>query len=153
MPSDLDYMIMAYARDKERYGHLKEEIEEGIRAEEENQRALEALWDKQRRQPQKKGRAMKLTLQNGTEATVGVKHTKLGDGLPRRTVVWFRIDGLEPVETEAVCSLKDNFCKKTGRKLAVTRLLKRLEDSPKVTKDDRRLIFRAVCPEYSKEVA
>lgn len=35
MPSDIDYKLMAYARDPERYAHLKPEIDEEIEKEQE----------------------------------------------------------------------------------------------------------------------
>jgi hypothetical protein len=75
---------------------------------------------------------------------------------PRRlTEAWVRSvatfgngDYLSSWNAQAICSLKDNFCKRTGRKLAASKLLKKIGFS--MSKEDRRKVFFAVCPEYDK---
>lgn len=57
--------------------------------------------------------------------------------------------GEETVSAVAICSRKDNFCKRTGRKMALQKLL---TNNPKTftNVDDRRAMWQAVCPEFFK---
>lgn len=90
---------------------------------------------------------MKLSLSVG-EASLKVYHTKPEAGKRRCTKVSMKFADGTVVPEEAHCSLKDNFCKRTGRKLATTRLLRAL---PVLTRDDRRAIWRAVLPEFTTQ--
>jgi hypothetical protein len=74
----------------------------------------------------------------------------------RGTHVKLVIDGLA-YEARSVCKPPDNWCAADGRRRAANRLLELLRDKnrfPKLelTKDDRAVIFRAICHEYSPEV-
>lgn len=90
---------------------------------------------------------MKVRL-NGRELRLGISHVRAGDR--RGTRVWLAAADHTPIaEGVAMCSAADNFCKRTGRRLAVNRLLASLRLDGKVfAKEDRRAIFQAVCPEY-----
>lgn len=50
---------------------------------------------------------------------------------------------------DSICSLKDQFCKRTGRLIAAKRLLELLNESTYFSKEDRRTVFHAICPEFS----
>jgi len=90
---------------------------------------------------------MKITLKDGKEARVGCAHV-IGAKGKRGTKVWFEKDQQLTAQT-AWCSLEDNFSKKIGRKLAVGRLINHLRYQ--LEKEDRRLIFNSICPEYQSK--
>jgi len=91
---------------------------------------------------------MKITLSNGTSAYIGVRHLSSPDGKRRRTQIWFLHPSYDEIVVEAKCYVKDNFCKRTGRKVAAQYLLNKL--SFLLNKEDRRLVFQRICPEYSR---
>lgn len=48
----------------------------------------------------------------------------------------------------AWCSPTDNFCKREGRRRAAAKLLQTLRHNSSLTRQDRREVFKAICPEY-----
>ncbi len=99
---------------------------------------------------------MLIRLPDGSELRLGVNHIRDKHGR-RGTKVWIRTsDGMVNREVFAMCSEQDNFCKRTGRKLAADRLLKLLrweeltcgELREYTRKPIRRQLFKAVCPEF-----
>ena len=97
---------------------------------------------------------MKLTLKDGRLIDVKVFHVRRerAGQMCRGTEVVV-LDGQYRYSEAALCSPKDNFSKRVGRKLAVTRLLDGLRRSTwtnnDFTKEDRRDIFKVVCPEFN----
>lgn len=100
---------------------------------------------------------MKITLSDGREAILQVSH-RLGKGVThdkqgrRHTTVTLVVpngDRLEDYVGRALCSPKDNFCRRIGRKKAVTRLCQEAN----LSKPDRRSVWAAVCPEFYKQPA
>ena len=106
---------------------------------------------------------MFVTLHDGTEARIHVAHktfaTRLG---PRRgTLVKFVVNG-RTFSVKAICSPTDNFSKKAGRKYAAEKFLRRARMpwnkaimkktdyylSNLLTKEDRRNIFKSICPQF-----
>lgn len=51
-------------------------------------------------------------------------------------------------EVTAYCSPLDNFCRLTGRRVAAEKLIGVLNDLD-WAKEDRREVFRTICPEYA----
>lgn len=86
-----------------------------------------------------------VVLSDGRWVGVSINHLP---GYPRRTTVALRADGSSLVEATARCSLQDNFCRRTGRKIAANKLLAVMRNRfyPKV---DRESVFQAIYPEYS----
>lgn len=70
-------------------------------------------------------------------------------GVGRSTIITVTINGNDGSVSEAEgiahCSPKDNFCRATGRKLALQRYL---EANTFITRADRALLWKAVCPEF-----
>ncbi len=94
---------------------------------------------------------MFIRLSNGKEMRVGCRHSKVKEGLPRKTTVFLKdVESENVLEAQAVCSLEDNFEKRTGRILAAMRLNAALR-AVGFEKQDRRLIFEAVCPDLKKK--
>jgi len=58
--------------------------------------------------------------------------------------------GEETVSAVAICSRKDNFCKRTGRKTALQKLLAN-NPTTFTNVDDRKAMWQAVCPEFFDE--
>ena len=122
-----------------------------------------------------------VTLADGTVVRVGCRHitgyrdivTRLPDRpwlhAPRTCMVRlteaYVLRPREPGETsdevlaraEAICSPDDNFCRRTGRKIAASRLLHMLlsQDGGSLDlgsfhwKENRRKVFEALCPELT----
>jgi hypothetical protein len=103
-------------------------------------------------QPDKKEGRL-LTLPSGKQAYLSIRHLYKARGddyngtLARLRFTW----------TEGVliglsrCSDRDQFCRRTGRKLAATRLLEWIRNAYGLPKEDRAAIFRAICPEYFRK--
>ena len=107
----------------------------------------------------------KFNLPNGQELHVSVSHGYFdaahGDFYTQQDVNNARTDWLcratrvrlynpqthVEVEGLSVCKFPDNFSKRLGRKFAATSLLRKLQGW---SKDARRQVFQAVCPEYKK---
>ena len=81
-------------------------------------------------------------------------------GVRRTTTITLQMED-ESISAVAICSRKDNFCKRTGRKLALHKLLyghtkgramgitsRHLITSATFNADDRRKLWQAVCPEF-----
>lgn len=95
------------------------------------------------------------------QAKVGVRHTVVNapasHSLPipgaypkkrRATVAWLRIgEGVE-VEATSICAPNDPFSKAFGRRASANRLLHLLKPLG-LTKEDRKAVFTAICPEYN----
>lgn len=90
---------------------------------------------------------MKLTLSNNVVVHLGARHLDTPNG-KRKTQVWFLFPDGRQIVAEAKCYIKDNFCKRTGRKIAAQYLLQKLFN---LSKDDRRLVFFKLCPEYNNK--
>lgn len=50
---------------------------------------------------------------------------------------------------KSICSPLDQFCRRTGRRLAANRLLKSMKDA-NVSKQIRKEAFQAICPEFAE---
>lgn len=96
---------------------------------------------------------MRVELTGGRVVHVGVRHLSSYEGLRsggRGTRVWIKFGDGTTLEAAAWCSLEDNFCKATGRRLAGIRLLAGLRELPWFSKEDRKRVFGAVCPDLVK---
>lgn len=106
-----------------------------------------------------------IELTTGEKVLVGIRHTTLPPSSsrfgvcgfespkPRRiTQVWVTDEHrLQTIQVQAVCAPMDNFCRRTGRKIAATKLLKELRDTYRFRNpEDRKRIFQAICPEYKE---
>lgn len=91
---------------------------------------------------------MYLTLSKRRKAKVGISHFADDSGR-RGTKVWVKV-GRKTFEAVAVCSKHDNFCRRTGRKLAACRLLDNIRGQPSFSKEDRASIFYFYCPEFKE---
>lgn len=92
----------------------------------------------------------KVTLSTG-EARVSTHHTPFDPSNPqasRSTTVALDFEGAE-LKTAAVCSVKDQFQRSFGRQIAAQRMLFAMRHF-EFTKEDRRIVFQAVCPEWRK---
>lgn len=98
---------------------------------------------------------MIIKLPSGVEIKLGVHHChfRLPNVVPLLRGMKITItfpDGAD-IEGSSICKPPDQFCKRTGRRLAANRLLAGLRRSPQVLhKADRKAIFAAICPEYFK---
>ena len=50
------------------------------------------------------------------------------------------------------CSKNDNFSRKVGKKLVAEKVIKYFRDSYQLTKNDRKIIFEAICPEFKRKL-
>lgn len=95
----------------------------------------------------------KVELSDGREVLVGVRHgtAERGRKTVRCTEVYLKgLDGSPLASEQSLCSPKDNFCRRTGRRAAATRLLRSAVTRFSLPdKEDRRRVFLAVCPEYA----
>jgi hypothetical protein len=111
---------------------------------------------------------MKFNLSNGKELDVKVSHGAIDlltgefynkkesphvivaaayePFLCRSTLVTLQVEDIKTVGF-SVCKHPDNFSKRMGRKLAANNLLRKLREDG-WSKDDRKTVFQAVCPEY-----
>jgi hypothetical protein len=104
---------------------------------------------------------MRVKLSNGKNVNVVVAHENVNEyvelyrgkdgamGLDmdcRSTRVTLH-DGPAEVTVRAVCDPRDNFCKALGRKKAANRLMRTMKRYA-FSKEDRKIVFQAVCPEY-----
>ncbi len=103
---------------------------------------------------------------SGIEVIVGCKHLTKPEDQPeldwahphikvRATEVWVKdTAGNQIAQAIAKCSPMDNFCKRTGRRIAAQRLLAQLREKDPTGypawKEDRKAIFQTICPEYFK---
>ena len=98
----------------------------------------------------------KLNLSNG-EARLGVFHENVflhleGTANKFETRRATRVHLTAPqgsFEVASLCHPNDQFCKAVGRKTAANKLLALLKEN-EFNKADRKQVFHAVCPEYSK---
>ena len=95
---------------------------------------------------------MKVELSGKAEAIVGVAHITDEKGR-RGTKAWLVMPGgQKDYHAVAMCSSHDNFCKRTGRRLAADRLLSKLRlQHEEMTREDRQIIFSTICPEYRQK--
>lgn len=99
---------------------------------------------------------MKLQLSTGAEFRVGLRYSweTVAFEFPTRHIMQCRVTtaylrnllDANTVEVKVTCSPQDQFCKRTGRKLAANRLLASLK-AIGLPKEDRRKVFQALCPE------
>ncbi|MGH2612898.1 MAG: hypothetical protein ACRDFB_07595, partial [Rhabdochlamydiaceae bacterium] len=75
----------------------------------------------------------------------------------RGTIIRFSLKNGECVlyetDSTSICIPPDQFCKRTGRRLAGIKLLKNLKNNPYTygfSKTERREIFNLICPEFFK---
>lgn len=66
----------------------------------------------------------------------------------RTTTIRLQIDD-ELIAAIAICSRRDNFCKRTGRKMALAKLLAS-NPATFASCHDRKAMWQAVCPEFFK---
>ena len=97
------------------------------------------------------------------EARVWVKFDVEPDGRRSTQITFEYADGSARFPAKVRCSKRDNFCRRTGRKMALNKLL---WDHPLgqqyhpywgedrlpswLNKADRRILWQAVCPEFFK---
>ena len=110
---------------------------------------------------------MKLRLPSGMEINLWVKHgvypieikgswdSVCGQKTELRgTQVDLKLEDRGSVYQNVVhsyCRPPDQFCKRTGRRLAATKLLKSVRNYfPFEKKEDRKAIFLAICPEFGE---
>jgi hypothetical protein len=108
---------------------------------------------------------MKIQLSSG-EAHVGCKHdalvTESGDSykvvIPhddpmhrRLTTAWLKAGGTT-FRSVSICRPPDQFCKRTGRRMAARRLLAAMKKVG-FPKGDRKAVFLSLCPEFRKEAS
>lgn len=97
---------------------------------------------------------MRLQLPSGREVHVGVRHITLTTGrhrVQRATEVRCKLAEGPALAEEAVCSNTENFCRRTGRRLASIRLLYALKLGVgflAFNKADRRAVFTALNANY-----
>lgn len=96
---------------------------------------------------------MKLKLSDGREYRLTVRHNPADEKGYRDTVaIMFAVpeeDGAlrDAFVTGARCSPNDQFNRAKGRKIAATRMLSTLRYNG-YSREDRRKVFDAICPEY-----
>lgn len=84
------------------------------------------------------------------DARVWVKFGKEYDTTWAKRTTTIRLTiGEETVSAVAICSRKDNFCKRTGRKTALQKLLAN-NPTTFASYHDRKAMWQAVCPEFFK---
>lgn len=95
-----------------------------------------------------------VTLSSGEKARVRIQHglvTHPGSGAMRRGTTVKLTVGNRRFVFDSVCHPGDNFCRRTGRRLAADKMVRRCRTAEgflnTLTKEDRRQLFRAVCPE------
>ena len=96
------------------------------------------------------------------KAKVWVKFDVEPDGRRSTQITFEYADGSARFPAKVRCSKRDNFCRRTGRKMALNKLL---WDNPNgktlcsfttgflpswLNKADRRILWKAVCPEFFK---
>lgn len=99
---------------------------------------------------------MKLNWKNN-ELNLKIFHT-IETGYKRRTYVCLYYTGNHnEIIIYSECSKKDQFQKKLGRRIAARKLINFLRNSlgqtflGHTTKEERRIIFEKLCPEFSKK--
>jgi hypothetical protein len=96
---------------------------------------------------------MKIKLPStGQEIYIGCVHERVEGSKARVTTVWIKDVATDVLlsTASAFCSPKDNFCKRTGRKLAAERLIRAAWAKGVSVKADRRAVMEALCPEFFK---
>ena len=109
---------------------------------------------------------MKVQLSSG-EANVRVFYPYHPDGRRRDTVIWVRLASGSDFAGRASCSPADQFCRLTGRKLALRRMLGESNGRDPLTgremgalyqtihrfplRADRRALWQAVCPDLVRQ--
>lgn len=94
---------------------------------------------------------MFVELTSGTQIRVSVHFhdVPVGPvGSRRATTAYIGNKESPAVKATVVCHPNDNFCRKTGRKLAAIKLLRQLKEVG-YDKADRAFVFNAICPEYN----
>lgn len=91
---------------------------------------------------------------SGRQVTLGVFHEDAqvdlaiqGPVVCRTTRVRLTMNPGPEVEVRSVCSPNDNFCRREGRRVAASKLLRGL----RMSKADKRAIFQLICPEYKQK--
>lgn len=92
---------------------------------------------------------------NGINAKVRIFHTTTEkEGEERRCTKVQLSVGRRTFKAVSVCNPSDNFSKKLGRRYAANKLLETCRKNAylaeNLTREDRRAIFMAVCPEFSR---
>ena len=91
---------------------------------------------------------MTITLFSGT-VRLFITHGKPTDS-PRSTTVSIVWSDLVFLSGTAICSNSDNFCRRTGRKIALARLIKD-DKTGLLTKFDKTLLYQTICPHFFKK--
>ena len=91
---------------------------------------------------------MRVELSDGQIVRVSIAHHRGENDQPYMTTGVLTLPEGRILNSRAICMAQDQFVKKTGRRLVGNRLLAQMREMG-FPQEDRRIIFRAICPEFA----
>lgn len=86
-----------------------------------------------------------------SRALVFLQHHRDADGIPHSTTAELTLPDGRVINAKALCSPQDQFAYKEGRRICAMRLLKAMRVLG-YRREDRKTVFDAICPEFTKAI-